>query len=103
MHIGERSEVIKQKAMEQVDIINLRYTPYLYLGCNLHILAIFSIVQPTKHLSFECSNTVHKVQSSHNCSWFESNVYLIFKLIAVDFMTYHCHSIKFVVISVPII
>ena len=44
MHIGERSEVIKQKAMEQLDIINLRYTPYLYLGCNLHILAIFSIV-----------------------------------------------------------
>jgi len=25
MHIGERSEVIKQKAMKQADIINLRY------------------------------------------------------------------------------
>jgi len=25
MHIGERSEVIKQEAMEQADIINLRY------------------------------------------------------------------------------
>jgi len=50
MHIGEISEVIKQKAMEQADIIchliiNLRYSPYnLYLGYNLHILAISSIV-----------------------------------------------------------
>jgi len=45
MHIGERSEVIKQKAMEQADIINLRYTyNNLYLGYNLHIFAISSIV-----------------------------------------------------------
>jgi len=45
MHIGDRSEVIKKKAMEQADIINLRYTPYnLYLGYNLHILEISSIV-----------------------------------------------------------
>jgi len=45
MHIGERSDVIKQKAMEQADIIKLRYTPYnLYSGYNLHILAISSIV-----------------------------------------------------------
>jgi len=44
MTIGGRSEVTKQKAMEQADI-NLRYPPYnLYLGYNLHILAISSIV-----------------------------------------------------------
>jgi len=45
IHIGERSEVIKQKAMEQADIINLKYTPYnLYLGYNLRILPISFIV-----------------------------------------------------------
>jgi len=45
MHIGKRSEVIKQKVMEQADITNLRYTSYnLYLGYNLHILAISPIV-----------------------------------------------------------
>jgi len=45
MHIGERREVIKQKAMQQADIINFRYSPYnLYLCYNLHILAISSIV-----------------------------------------------------------
>ena len=45
IHIGERSEVIKQKAMEQADIINSKYTPYnLYLDYNLRILAISSIV-----------------------------------------------------------
>jgi len=32
------------------------------------------------YFSFECSNTVYKVQSSHYCSWFESNVYFIFEL-----------------------